>query len=69
MMRSALSTATKGAPESSFPALSGTDLMPTEGEVGAVNIARRMAAALEAYRQFSRTVLDAPPGQLSRCLP
>ena len=45
------------------------DLMPTEGEEGAVNIARRMAAVPEAYRQFSRTLLDAarngrPPARL-----
>ena len=45
------------------------DSMPTEGEEGAVNIARRMAAVPEAYRQFSRTLLDAarngrPPARL-----
>jgi uncharacterized protein (DUF885 family) len=45
------------------------DLMPTEGEEGAVNITRRMAAVPEAYRQFSRTLLDAarngrPPARL-----
>jgi uncharacterized protein (DUF885 family) len=45
------------------------DLMPTEGEEGAVNIARRMAAVPEAYRQLSRTLLDAarngrPPARL-----
>ena len=45
------------------------DLMPTEGEESAVNIARRMAAVPEAYRQFSRTLLDAarngrPPARL-----
>ncbi len=35
------------------------DSMPTEGEEGAVNIARRMAAVPEAYRQLSLTLLDA----------
>ena len=45
------------------------DLMPTEGEESAANIARRMAAVPEAYRQFSRTLLDAarngrPPARL-----
>jgi uncharacterized protein (DUF885 family) len=35
------------------------DSMPTEGEEGAVNIARRMAAVPDAYRQLSRTLLDA----------
>jgi uncharacterized protein (DUF885 family) len=45
------------------------DSMPTEGEEGAVNMARRMAAVPEAYRQFSRTLLDAarngrPPARL-----
>jgi uncharacterized protein (DUF885 family) len=45
------------------------DLMPTEGEEGAANVARRMAAVPEAYRQFSRTLLDAarngrPPARL-----
>jgi uncharacterized protein (DUF885 family) len=45
------------------------DLMPTEGEEGAVNVARRMAAVPEAYRQFSRILLDAarngrPPARL-----
>ena len=52
------------------------DLMPTEGEAGAVNIARRMAAVPEAYRQFSRTLLDAarkqngrPPAQAAKNSP
>jgi uncharacterized protein (DUF885 family) len=45
------------------------DLMPAEGEEGAANVARRMAAVPEAYRQFSRTLLDAarngrPPARL-----
>lgn len=45
------------------------DLMPTDHEEGAVNVARRMAAVPEAYRQFSRTLLDAarngrPPARL-----
>jgi uncharacterized protein (DUF885 family) len=45
------------------------DSMPAEGEEGAVSIARRMAAVPQAYRQFSRTLLDAarnghPPARL-----
>ena len=45
------------------------DLMPAEGVEAAVNIARRMAAVPEAYRQFSRTLLGAardgrPPARL-----
>jgi uncharacterized protein (DUF885 family) len=35
------------------------DLMPTQGEEAAVNIARRMAAVPRAYRQLSATLLDA----------
>ncbi len=35
------------------------DLMPTDGEEAAVNIARRMAAVPRAYRQLSATLLDA----------
>jgi uncharacterized protein (DUF885 family) len=35
------------------------DLMPTEGEEAAVNIARRMATVPRAYRQLSATLLDA----------
>ena len=35
------------------------DLMPTDGEEAAVNIARRMAAVPRAYRQLSVTLLDA----------
>jgi uncharacterized protein (DUF885 family) len=35
------------------------DLMPTEGEEAAANIARRMAAVPRAYRQLSATLLDA----------
>src|SRR6202453_2896598 len=37
----------------------GFDLMPTEGEEAAANIARRMAAVPRAYRQLSATLLDA----------
>jgi uncharacterized protein (DUF885 family) len=35
------------------------DLMPTQGEEAAANIARRMAAVPRAYRQLSVTLLDA----------
>src|SRR5215469_4031339 len=35
------------------------DLMPTEGEEAATNIAKRMAAVPRAYRQLSATLLDA----------
>jgi uncharacterized protein (DUF885 family) len=35
------------------------DLMPTDGEEAAANIARRMAAVPRAYRQLSATLLDA----------
>ncbi len=35
------------------------DLMPTEGEEAAADIARRMAAVPRAYRQLSATLLDA----------
>ncbi|HUN38629.1 MAG TPA: DUF885 domain-containing protein, partial [Trebonia sp.] len=35
------------------------DLMPTEGEEAAANIARRMAAVPRAYQQLSATLLDA----------
>lgn len=35
------------------------DLMPTEGEAAQVNIAKRMAAVPEAYRQFAQTLLAA----------
>jgi len=35
------------------------DLMPTEGEEAAANIARRMAAVPRAYRQLSETLLEA----------
>ena len=35
------------------------DLMPTEGEEAAVNIAKRMAAVPRAYRQLSATLLHA----------
>ena len=35
------------------------DLMPTEGEEAAANIAKRMAAVPQAYRQLSATLLDA----------
>ena len=34
------------------------DLMPTEGEEAAANIAKRMAAVPRAYRQLSATLLD-----------
>ena len=37
----------------------GFDLMPTEGEEAAANIATRMAAVPRAYRQLSATLLDA----------
>jgi uncharacterized protein (DUF885 family) len=45
------------------------DLMPTDGEPAAVNIARRMAAVPVAYRQLSGTLLSAarrgrPPARL-----
>jgi uncharacterized protein (DUF885 family) len=45
------------------------DLMPTDGESAAVNIARRMAAVPVAYRQLSGTLLSAarsgrPPARL-----
>ncbi len=45
------------------------DLMPTEGADAAANIATRMAAVPEAYRQLSETLLDAarngrPPARL-----
>jgi uncharacterized protein (DUF885 family) len=45
------------------------DLMPTDGEEAAANIARRMAAVPDAYRQLSATLLDAarkgrPPARL-----
>ncbi len=36
------------------------DLMPAEGEEAAANVATRMAAVPEAYRQFSQTLLGAP---------
>jgi uncharacterized protein (DUF885 family) len=35
------------------------DLMPTDGEEAAANIARRMAAVPQVYRQLSRTLLGA----------
>ncbi len=35
------------------------DLMPTDGEEAAANIARRMAAVPRAYRQLSATLVDA----------
>src|SRR6202034_2786506 len=35
------------------------DLMPTDGEQAAANIAKRMAAVPRAYRQLSATLLDA----------
>jgi hypothetical protein len=35
------------------------DLMPTQGEEAAANIAKRMAAVPRAYRQLSETLLDA----------
>jgi uncharacterized protein (DUF885 family) len=37
----------------------GFDLMPTDGEEAAANIAKRMAAVPRAYRQLSATLLDA----------
>ncbi len=37
----------------------GFDMMPTEGEEAAANIAKRMAAVPRAYRQLSATLLDA----------
>jgi uncharacterized protein (DUF885 family) len=45
------------------------DLMPTEGEEAAANIAARIAAVPEAYRQLSQTLLGAarngrPPARL-----
>src|ERR1700677_2053582 len=45
------------------------DLMPTDGEQAATNIAKRMAAVPEAYRGLSQTLLDAarngrPPARL-----
>jgi uncharacterized protein (DUF885 family) len=45
------------------------DVMPTEGEQAAVNVARRMAAVPAAYSQLSATLLSAarggrPPAQL-----
>ena len=45
------------------------DLMPAEGEEAAANVAKRMAAVPEAYRQFSQTLLGAarngrPPARL-----
>jgi len=45
------------------------DLMPTEGEEAAANIAKRMAAVPKAYRQLSATLLGAarngrPPARL-----
>jgi len=45
------------------------DLMPTDGEEAAANIARRMAAVPDAYRQLAATLLDAarqgrPPARL-----
>ena len=38
------------------------DLMPTEGEQAAVNLAKRMAAVPAAYSQLSRTLLSAARG-------
>jgi len=38
------------------------DLMPTDGEQAAVNIAKRMAAVPAAYRQLSATLLSAARG-------
>jgi uncharacterized protein (DUF885 family) len=35
------------------------DLMPTDGEAAAVNVARRMAAVPQAYRELSETLLGA----------
>ena len=45
------------------------DLMPAEGEEAAANVAKRMAAVPEAYRQLSQTLLGAarngrPPARL-----
>ncbi len=45
------------------------DLMPTDGEESAANVARRMAAVPEAYRRLSQTLLGAarngrPPARL-----
>jgi uncharacterized protein (DUF885 family) len=45
------------------------DLMPTDGEEAVANIAKRMAAVPDAYRQLSATLLDAarkgrPPARL-----
>jgi len=45
------------------------DLMPAEGEEAAANVARRMAAVPQAYRQLSQTLLGAarngrPPARL-----
>jgi len=45
------------------------DLMPTDGEEASANIAKRMAAVPDAYRQLSATLLDAarkgrPPARL-----
>ncbi|WP_034262871.1 DUF885 domain-containing protein [Actinospica robiniae] len=37
----------------------GFDLMPTEGETAQANIAKRMAAVPEAFRQWSQTLLAA----------
>src|SRR5271156_4776620 len=37
----------------------GFDLMPTQGEEAAANIAQRMAAVPRAYRQLSATLLEA----------
>ena len=41
------------------------DLMPSDGEEAAANIARRMAAVPRAYRQLSATLLDA--ARAGRC--
>jgi uncharacterized protein (DUF885 family) len=40
----------------------GFDLMPTDGEEAAVNIANRMAEVPRAYRQLATTLLDAARG-------
>jgi uncharacterized protein (DUF885 family) len=40
----------------------GFDLMPTDGEEAAVNIANRMAEVPRAYRQLGTTLLDAARG-------
>jgi uncharacterized protein (DUF885 family) len=45
------------------------DVMPTDGEEAAANVAKRMAAVPDAYRQLSATLLDAarkgrPPARL-----